>query len=121
MTKLTSALPQGESNGLGTIAHDLVEHPHKLHIAVVVLDCKSVTVDNDSGATIPTARIRRIEPIGPQDRELAVQMMRRALETRTGQAVLPIDLEDEISAIFAGIDPETGELLEEPDDGGDDE
>lgn len=112
MTKLSTGLPEGDANGLASIVHDLVAEPHKPHLVIAVLDCKSITTDADSGATVPTARIRQIEPVGGIDRDLAVQIMRRALEERTGQAVLPIELEDELSELLGHLDPETGEITD---------
>lgn len=111
MTKLSSSLPDGNTNGLGSISDDLITTPHRLHIVIAVIDCKSTTCDNDSGEVVPTARIRRIEPISNDDRELAAQIMRRAMESRTGKAVLPIELENDLRAALDGIDPDTGEIL----------
>lgn len=117
MTKLSPSLPEGDANGLAALAPDLVHDPRQPHLVIAVVNCKRVTTDADTGASVPTARIIQAEPILGQDKDLAVQMMRRALEERTGQAVLPLDLEDEINAAFDGIDPATGEIL----DGGDDQ
>jgi len=104
MTKLASALPEGDANGLAALAPDLCQDPHKTHLAIVVLDCKTIVENTDTGAQTPTARIRRIEPITGQDKPLAAQMLRRALEERTGQAVLPIDLEDDLNSLFDSMD-----------------
>lgn len=121
MTKLSSRLPDGNTNGLGRITAKLVNDPHKVHVAVVLLDCQKTTLDYDTGETIPTARIRAIEPITGLDRDLAAQMLRRAVEERTGQVVLPIELEDDLQAVFDGVDPDTGEILEDRTDKDDDE
>lgn len=115
MTKLTNSLPEGEANGLAAIARALIDSPHDIPVAVALIDCKSVKTDNDTGAIEPTARIRRIEVIGDQDKDLAAKMMRRALEERTGQTVLPFDLEEDLRAAFGGIDPNTGEILGDSD------
>jgi len=112
MTRLTGTLPGGDANGLVAIARQLIDSPHEVHVAVVLLDCKSSKVDHDTGEIIPTARIRRVEVIGKQDKELAQQMMRRALEARTGKTVLPFDLEEDMRSAFGGIDPNTGEILD---------
>lgn len=136
MTKLSSRLPDGNTNGLPALAPRLVSDPHMVHVAVVLLDCQKTTLDYDTGETIPTARVRAIEPITGIDRDLAAQMMRRAVESRTGQTVLPIELEDELSAIFddfgpsnepaddqtpEGVDPDTGEILDQEDTEEDDQ
>jgi hypothetical protein len=110
MTKLSSSLPEGEANGLSVIARSLIDEPHRVHAAVVLLDCKRVSTDFDDGSVVATARIRRLEIILGQDHERAEQIVRRAFEQRTGQMTLPIDLEDELNAAFDGIDLRTGEL-----------
>lgn len=111
MTKLAATLPGGDANGLVAIARALIDSPHEIHVAVVLVDCKKTTTDNDSGEVVPTARVRRIEVIGEQDKALAQKMLRRALEHRTGKTVLPFDLEEDLRAAFGGIDPQTGEVL----------
>lgn len=114
MTKLGGALPRGNKNGLPVIAEALVHHPHRYHVALVVLDCKKVTHDNDTGEVEATARIRRIEVIDRADLATAEKLMRRALERRTGETVLPLDLEDDLMTAFRGVDPLTGKV-DEPD------
>lgn len=110
MTKLTSSLPQGEGNGLVAIARSLIDEPHQVHVVIALVDCKKTTTDCDTGAIEPTARIRRIEAVEGDDVELAAKMLRRALERRTGQAVLPFDLEEDMRSIFRDVDPGTGEI-----------
>jgi hypothetical protein len=109
--KLASALPKGSGNGLSQIAEELVEHPEKVHVLVLLVDCSKVTSEIDSGDVVPTARIRRIEAItDPIDGDRLRQVLRRAWERRTGKDVLPIDLEDDINAAF-GV--ETGKPYRE--------
>ena len=100
---------------LAVIARTLIDTPHQVHVVIGLVDCKRTTKDNDSGEVVPTARLRRVEVINGIDKEQAQQMMRRALEERTGQTVLPLDLENDLRAAFGNIDPQTGEVL---DDGG---
>lgn len=111
MTKIASSLPNGDGNGLNALARALIDSPHDIHVVVALIDCKKTTTDNDTGEVEPTARIRRIEAIGEQDKDLAAKMLRRALERRTGKTVLPFDLEEDLRAAFGRIDPETGEIL----------
>ena len=111
MTKLASALPKGEGNGLDAIARELIDNPHDIHVVVALIDCKKITTDNDTGDVEPTARIRRIEPITEGDRDVAAKMLRRALERRTGKTVLPFDLEEDMRASFGNFDPSTGEIF----------
>lgn len=105
MTKLNSALPKGESNGLAAIARKLIDEPQQVNIVIALVDCKSTTTDNDTGEIVPTARIRRIEPITDADKDVAAKMLRRAMERRTGKTVLPFDLEEDLRAVLA--DPDT--------------
>jgi hypothetical protein len=110
MTKLLGTLPSGQNNGLDSIASQLVNDPAKAHICIVVIDCKKVETDTDSGDVIPHARIRRIEPIN-EDRSRVAMMLRRALEERTGETLLPFATEEEMEDIFSGLDPKTGEVI----------
>lgn len=111
MTKLSSKLPDGDGNGLNTLARALIDSPHQVHVVIGLVDCMRTMTDTDTGEIIPTARLRRIEVIGDNDIDAAQQMMRRALEGRTGQTVLPLDLENDLRAAFGNVDPVTGEIL----------
>lgn len=115
--KMSGSLPQGDANGLSPIVRDLIEHPHRYHVVLALVDCKSVTTDNDTGEVIPTARLRRVEAVVPGDLPTAERLMRRALERRSGSTVLPLDLEDELTAAFARVDPRTGEVLDDGEGG----
>lgn len=112
VTKLSGTLPKGGGNGLESLNRDLVRNPQQTHIIVAVVDCSQITTDVDTGDEVATARIRRIEPIDPQDKDHAVRILRRAMERRTGDTLLPIEMEDELTALLKLLDPETGELLE---------
>ena len=109
MTKLASKLPKGEADGLAALSRELIDNPQAVHVVVALVDCQKVTTDMDSGDVEPTARIRRIEC--QDDREVVGKILRRAMEKRTGKAVLPFDLEEDMRAVFNGIDPDTGEVL----------
>lgn len=106
--KLASKLPEGDRNGLPAIARDLINSPHDVHIVLALIDCKSIATDTDSGDVVPTARIRWIETI-TEDRPHLMRIIARAQEVRTGKAVLPMEMEDEIRLLLDGIDPATGE------------
>jgi hypothetical protein len=112
MTKLVGTLPRGDGNGLDALARKLIDSPRDVHVVIALVDCKKVTSDHDTGEVEPTARIRRIEAVEDRgDRDIAAKMLRRALERRTGKAVLPFDLEEDLRAAFGNIDPDTGEIL----------
>lgn len=111
MTKLVGSLPKGDGNGLDALARKLIDTPRDIHVVIALIDCKKIATDTDTGEVEPTARIRRIEAIDSDDRDIAAKMLRRALERRTGKVVLPFDLEEDLRAAFGSIDRDTGEIL----------
>lgn len=108
--KMSGSLPKGEANGLVSIARELVNHPWQVHAVVALVDCSKITTDIDSGDVVPTARVLRIEAVPLDELELAKTLLRRSLEHRTGQTVLPLGLEEELDEVFRLLDPETGEI-----------
>lgn len=83
---LAGKLPEGDRNGLAAIATELIESPDHVHVAIVLLDCSKVTTNTDTGDVVPTARIRRIEPIkDPSDGKRMRVLLRREWERRTGK------------------------------------
>lgn len=120
--KLTSKLPEGDSNGLNVAGPAMVAKPRQVHVVLALVDCSKVEEDTDTGAREPTARIRRIEVLLEKDKKQAEKLLRRALDRRLGKTQLPLELEDELTQLFdeitdLEIDPETGEVkpTEEPD------
>lgn len=119
--KNQAVLPKGETNGLSPIAGELVAEgeglvPKRLRAALVIFDTKRVAVDSDSLDKIATVRIRRIEVLLPADLPAAEKLIRRALEFRSGQTTLDLDLEDEIRQAFEAmrepdspVDPDEGD------------
>ena len=110
--KLNPKLPTGEANGLEAIAAQLVQNPEGKHVVMAIVDCHRITTDADTGNSEPTARLRRVEVLLPQDRNVAQDLMQRALEHRTGKAVLPFALQQELTDLFDGVDPHTGRILD---------
>ncbi|NNG20290.1 hypothetical protein HJ590_12045 [Naumannella sp. ID2617S] len=110
MTKLAGTLPKGEANGLEALSAALVATPDQVHVVVALVDCRKITTDTDSGDVEPTARVRRIEAITDKDDRGIV------LEHRTGKAVLPFELEEDLRRLMGAIDPHTGEVLDDGDD-----
>lgn len=100
MTKLNTSLPKGEGNGLPALARTLIDDPQRVNVIIALVDCQTTTTNNDTGEIIPTARIRRIEPIVDGDKDVAAKMLRRAMERRTGKTVLPFDLEEDLRAVL---------------------
>ena len=107
--KISGTLPKGDANGAAAIAADLIAEPHRFKVLIMIVDCKKVTSDVDTGESVPTARVRRVEPVLGQDLPQAEAIMRRSLEQRTGRVVLPLNMEDEIRIAFGNVDPTTGE------------
>jgi hypothetical protein len=113
--KRNALLPKGEENGLAGIARELIDDPARYRAAIVILDCKRVTIDQDTREEVATIRIRRAEVVLPDDLAAAEQLIRRALEFRTGQTTLPLELEDELEQAFREMtDPDSPE---DPGDG----
>ena len=101
VVNLSGHLPDGESNGLGAIVHDLVVLPGRTHVLLCIVDTQKITENVDDGTRTPTVRIRRCEPItDPSDAETMRRVLVRGYERRTGKAVLPFDLETDLRDIF---------------------
>lgn len=106
MTKLASALPDG--HGLEAVRRQLLEEPKHKHVGVVVVDCAKVTIDYEKGGKEPTAAIRTIEIVHPDDLDLTRKILTRGRDRRLGATVLPLDLEDDIAAAFPGRSEDIG-------------
>lgn len=77
-----------------------VNSPARPRAVMAILDVKSIVEDVDTGEVDPLLRILRIEAVRPEDASTAEQLMRRAIEARSGMTTLLIELEDEIRAAF---------------------
>lgn len=108
---LSSRLPQGDANGIGPIIKDLISEPETVHALIVLVDCKKITTDVDSGETVPIMRIRRIEAIRKADIAEAQRLIRRAWEERSGDTVLPMEMEDDIEALFKQVNMRADDVL----------
>lgn len=118
--KTNALLPKGDENGLSAIAAVLVDEgasrsPKRLRAVLAIVDTKRVGIDSDTGEEQATVRFRRVEVLLADDLGEAEKLIRRALEFRSGQAVLPLDLEDEITQAFrdmadpdSPVDPDEG-------------
>jgi|SRR5262245_45918952 len=119
--KPNALMPKGEANGLTPITPDLIKDPKRFRAIIAVVDCKRVTHDQDTGDDLATVRLRRCEVVLTEDLGTAEQLMRRALEFRTGLTQLPLELEDEMREIFREMenmdspeDPDAPPAAEEP-------
>src|SRR5215472_18600015 len=109
--KTNAIMPKGDTNGLSAIAADLVreakgEAPPRLRAVICLVDARRATVDKDTGDWSVTVRVRRAEVLLQGDQPEAEKLIRRALEARTGQAVLSLELERDLEAAFADFDPD---------------
>jgi hypothetical protein len=112
--KKQALLPRGEENGLASIAAELHKDPKRYRAVIGIVDCKRGAIDCDTDEEQLTVRFRRIEVVLKGDMGAAEQLIRRALEFRTDEPVLPLDLEDELEATFREMrDPESAEDPEE--------
>jgi hypothetical protein len=113
-------LPRGDANGLSAMAADLIREPERKRVIIALVDNPTTKINNVTGDRTATVRVCRIEAVRPADLGAAEQLMRRALEQRMGQTVLPLDLEDELSEAFAEIDLDADPDADpaEPEDGG---
>jgi hypothetical protein len=111
-------LPKGDANGLAALAGDLISDPERKRVIIAIIDNPKTVVHNITGDRVATVRIVRIEAVRPADLPAAEKLIRRALEQRTGQTVLPLELEDELSDAFAEFDPADPDA-EEDGEGGD--
>lgn len=92
--KLSSKLEgDPEINGLDAYAPELLLNPTGLVVAVVWLDVKDIRKDTDTGAEVPTVRVRRIEPLGPASEQpkTLVKLVADAVQTRTGRTAIPFE------------------------------
>jgi len=102
---LSGRLPAGDGDGLSTLGEALVNSPERIHVAVMLVDCVKLVRRVDSGEQYATMRVRRVEVIGDADDRRRLQMMlTREFERRTGQAVLPFELEEDIRLAFEEMD-----------------
>lgn len=123
--KTNAILPRGENNGLASVARALADEatgraPKKLRAVLGIIDCRRVAVDADTGEEIATVRFLRLEVLLACDLGGAEQLIRRALEYRSGETTLPLELEDEIRQAFADMAaPDTDDSDDTDDDTGD--
>ena len=91
--RLAAKLEGNELNGLDHIAHDLCQEPEQVILALVWLDVSKITTDVDSGAELPTVRVRRVEPVGAlaEVPKAVKDLAEKLFEKRTGRVALPLE------------------------------
>jgi hypothetical protein len=122
--KTQAVIVKGETNGLDQIASELVAEgegvtPRRFRAVLAIIDTKRVSIDSDTLDKLATVRFRRIEVLLSQDLGAAEKLIRRALEARSGQTTLELDLEDEIRQAFDAMkEPDSTVDPDEPGKGG---
>jgi hypothetical protein len=118
--KRNALLPKGDENGLAAIAAILADEgtgrqPARLRAVLAIVDCQRVSIEADTHDEVATVRFRRIEVLLSSDLPAAEKLIRRALEGRSGETTLPLELEDEIQQAFSDMADPTSP--EDPDEG----
>lgn len=89
---LSSKLPgDPETNGLDSLADDLIDNPHQIVVALAFFDVPRITEQVEDGTRVPTIRIRKIEPVGtPESTPKAItELYQKLSEERLGREPLP--------------------------------
>ncbi len=89
--KLSSSLPEGDTNGLAAGLDGFLDNPGRSQVAVVLLDTKTLTTDTDTGDVIPTVRVRQVEVLTDAAQIASGRaLLNRAFVRRTGASALPL-------------------------------
>lgn len=92
--KLSAALPKEfDANGMERLHAQLVQHPERRHLIVMVIDTAKNQIDYTAGGEVtPVAGVLFIEPIqDPDDVEAVSEVMSRVRAERTGDGTLEFD------------------------------
>ena len=92
--KLSAALPKDyDANGMERLHAQLVQHPERRHLIVMVIDTAKKQIDYTAGGEVtPVAGVLFIEPIqDADDIEVVSEVMSRVRAERTGDGTLEFD------------------------------
>lgn len=92
--KLSAALPKEfDANGMERLHAQLVQHPERRHLVVMVIDTAKKQIDYTAGGEVtPVAGVLFIEPIrDPEDVDVVTEIMARVRAERTGDGALEFD------------------------------
>lgn len=92
--KLSAALPKEfDANGMERLHAQLVQHPERRHLVVMVIDTAKKQIDYTAGGEVtPVAGVLFIEPIqDADDIEVVSEVMSRVRAERTGDGTLEFD------------------------------
>jgi hypothetical protein len=122
--KAQAKIPKSDDkNGLIELAGILADEatgraPARKRAALVIFEPLRVTIEKD-GTEKVTIEILRAETILPEDTPGAEKFLRRALEKRSGETTLPLELEDEITEAFGAMkEPDNPKDPDNPEDPG---
>lgn len=110
LVKLNARLPVGERNGLDALGAQVASHPTGKFALILMCDAVELTTKVDTNQRIAKLRILRVEALGRRDFAAGEQLLRRALEHRTGQQTLPEHIEVELTEAFRLDDSDGGDL-----------
>lgn len=92
--KLSAALPKEfDANGMERLHAQLVRHPERRHLVVMVVDTARKIIDYAAGGEVtPVAGVLFIEPIqDAEDADAILDIMSRVRAERTGDGTLDFD------------------------------
>ena len=93
--KLSGSMPsEFDRNGMDKLHAQLVKHPARRHIVIMVIDTLRTTIEHDGEDEryTPTAGIQFIEPVTDRDDiDAVLEVMARHRAERTGDATLDFD------------------------------
>jgi hypothetical protein len=120
-------MPKGDGDGISHHGPQFLANPHERVLCLALLGVREVitntsTKENDQTAVLGIVRAEVV--LDPDDVRALQRIMLRAADRRKGGAVLPMETEDEIDAVFAqfesaDLEPKRDE--DEDDASGDDE
>ncbi|MFD6699724.1 MULTISPECIES: DNA translocase FtsK [unclassified Microbacterium] len=92
--KLSASLPKEfDANGMERLHAQLVQHPERRHVVVMIVDTARKTINYEAGGEVtPFAGVLFIEPIqDAEDIDVVTEVMARVRAERTGDATLEFD------------------------------
>src|SRR6185437_9044548 len=96
VVKLSGSLPEDiDANGMYLLNGDLVQHPERRHVVVMIVDLATIRQTHDGQGGLraePTAGIRHIEPIrDEEDVNAILDIVARERAERVNDATLDFD------------------------------
>lgn len=101
--KLKAALPKGDADGLSAVEPQAIKKQKPI-VALVILEPAKIDEDLHTREKELIVSIRRIEALLAEDVEAATRLLQRAFESRTGEATLPLELENDVKDALKGVE-----------------